>query len=55
MLVLLLLPRLEYGLAFFLGQTAPHFFGAGQVGALVASGAGLGMLGSLLAFVGWRS
>jgi cell division transport system permease protein len=51
----LLLPQLEYGLAFFLGQTAPHFFAAGQVTALIAGGAGLGMLGSLLAFVGWRS
>lgn len=49
------LPQLEYGLKLVLGNVSPEFFGArGSLG-LVAVGSGLGLLGSAMALVGWRS
>ena len=52
---LVLVPQLEYGLELVLGSTRPDFFGAFGSLALVASGSGLGLLGSSLALVGWRA
>jgi len=48
-------PQVEYGLALFLGNAHPEFFGATGVGRVVLGGAGLGLLGSSAALVGWRS
>jgi hypothetical protein len=50
----LLLPEIEYGLEFFLGQTSPRFFTLSQALRLTGLGAGLGFLGSLAALTGWR-
>ncbi len=50
----LLLPEVEYGLAFFLGSAGPRFFGTWEVAALVAGGGALGTIGSAAAFFGWR-
>ena len=49
-----LVPQVEYGLALFLGSARPEFFGAAGVGRVVLGGAGLGLLGSSAALVGWR-
>jgi cell division transport system permease protein len=49
------LPQLEYGLELVLGSTTPDFFGATGSLALVGAGSGLGLLGSTLALLGWRS
>jgi cell division transport system permease protein len=51
----LALPRLEYGLELVMGNVSPHFFGASGSFAVVAAGGGLGLLGSIMALVGWRS
>jgi cell division transport system permease protein len=51
----LLLPRLAYGLELLLGNTAPHFFSPAAAAGVVAIGSGLGVFGSLLALLGWRS
>ncbi|MGH0038067.1 MAG: cell division protein FtsX [Myxococcota bacterium] len=48
-------PRVEYGLALFLGQQTPTFFGGGGVLALLCAGGGLGALGSATALVGWKT
>jgi cell division transport system permease protein len=50
----LVVPQLQYGLAFFLGSTQPRFFAGEEILRLLAGGAGLGLLGSLAALVGWR-
>lgn len=51
---LVLVPQLEYGLTFLLGNVAPRFFDAGELAALVCGGAVLGFFGSLAALFGWR-
>lgn len=51
---LFVLPQLEYGLAFFLGQMQPRFFAPAEMLQLIGAGALLGMLGSLTAVAGWR-
>jgi cell division transport system permease protein len=49
------LPQLEYGLELVLGNVSPHFFGLAGALVVVASGSGLGLLGSATALMGWRS
>jgi cell division transport system permease protein len=52
----LTLPVLGDALAFLMGSAEPQFLGGGAVLALVACGAGLGVIGSCLALLqGWRS
>ncbi len=51
----LLVPQLQYGLAFFLGNTEPRFFAVAESLKLISGGAGLGLLGSLAALMAWRS
>ncbi len=51
----LALPQLAYGLELVLGNVSPHFFGATGSLSLVAAGGGLGLLGSAMALMGWRS
>lgn len=48
------LPEVEYGLAVILGNSPPRFFTLEEVVALVLTGAGLGLFGSLTALAGWR-
>ena len=48
-------PRLEYGLELLLGNASPHFFSSGEALALVVVGGALGLLGSGMALLGWRS
>lgn len=50
----LLQPQLEYGLELVLGRAGLEFFTRSQAIALVAAGAGLGLLGSITALVGWK-
>ena len=50
----LALPRLESGLALFLGNASPRFFDAGEALRLVGSGALLGVIGSCSALWGLR-
>lgn len=50
----LLQSQLEYGLELVLGRAGLEFFTKGQSIALVAAGAGLGLLGSITALVGWK-
>jgi len=50
----LLLPHIRFGLELVLGRAELHFFSASEALGLVASGAGLGLLGSITALVGWR-
>lgn len=50
----LLLPQIRYGLELIIGRAELRFFSRGEALLLVTSGAGLGLLGSLTAFVGWR-
>jgi len=49
------LPQLEYGLALILGDASPHFFRPIEAVAVVGAGAGLGLVGSISALVGWSS
>ncbi len=52
----LVLPQVESGLSLLIGFAEPRFFGPGGALRLVASGAGLGLLGSTAAMLrGWRS
>jgi hypothetical protein len=51
----LLLPQVRFGLELVLGRAELRFFTASESIGLVASGAGLGLLGSMTALVGWRS
>lgn len=51
---LLLVPQLEYGLAFLLGNAVPRFFHVDEIAWLVAGGAGLGLSGSIAAMLGLR-
>jgi cell division transport system permease protein len=50
----LLLPQLRSGLEFLVGRSVLRFFTGGEAVGLVAAGAGLGLLGSITALVGWR-
>lgn len=50
----LLLPQIRYGLELVLGRAELRFFSSAECIRLVASGAGLGLLGSLIALLGWR-
>jgi hypothetical protein len=50
----LLLPHLRFGLELVVGRAELHFFSWGESLRLVAGGAGLGLLGSMTALVGWR-
>ncbi len=50
----LLLPQLRYGLELVMGRAELRFFSAFEALELVAIGAGLGLLGSITALVGWR-
>lgn len=52
---LVLLPSLEYGLTFLLGQTEPRFFGFAEILRLVLGGALLGLVGSMAALLDRRS
>ncbi|MEE8580640.1 MAG: permease-like cell division protein FtsX [Myxococcota bacterium] len=52
---LLLLPEVHYGLELFLGNRPPRFFQMAESVTLIGGGAGLGLLGSLGALLGWRS
>jgi len=47
----LVLPGLEFGLEAVLG-TAPRYFTVSEMGALIAQGAGLGLIGSIAAVSG---
>jgi cell division transport system permease protein len=47
-------PEIQFGLSFFLGNAPPRFFEAPELIGLVMSGAGLGILGSAVALMGWR-
>jgi len=46
--------QIQFGLSFFLGNAQPRFLHTSELIALVVSGAGLGILGSAFALVGWR-
>jgi cell division transport system permease protein len=50
----LLLPQIRFGLELLVGRAELRFFTSGEAFGLVASGAGLGLLGSITALVGWR-
>ena len=47
-------PQIQFGLSFFLGNAQPRFFEAPELVGLVLAGAGLGVLGSIVALLGWR-
>jgi len=51
---LVLVPQLEYGLAFLLGNAVPRFFHIDEIAWLVTGGAGLGLSGSIAAMLGLR-
>jgi cell division transport system permease protein len=51
----LALPHVEFGLELILGNAAPRFFTLPEALWLVTGGAGLGVLGSASALLGWRS
>jgi cell division transport system permease protein len=52
----LVLPELEFGLELVLGGVQPRFFAPGEAAALLAAGAGLGLVGSGAALSGsWRA
>jgi cell division transport system permease protein len=50
----LLLPQLRYGLELLVGRAELRFFAAHEAAGLVAAGAGLGLLGAMMALAGWR-
>ncbi len=50
----LLLPQLRYGLELLVGRAELSFFSWSEALSLVASGAGLGLLGAMTALAGWR-
>ena len=52
---LVLLPSLQYGLAFLMGHAEARFFGLAEVSRLVAGGAVLGLVGSVAALLDRRS
>ena len=52
---LILMPALQYGLAFLLGQSEARFFGFAEILRLVLGGALLGLLGSVAALLDRRS
>lgn len=49
-----LLPQVRYGLELMVGRAELRFFSATEMVRLVSAGAGLGLMGSLTALVGWR-
>ncbi|MFK7898379.1 MAG: cell division protein FtsX [Myxococcota bacterium] len=50
----MVLPQVRFGLEMLVGRAELRFFNVSESVGLVASGAGLGLLGSLTALVGWR-
>ncbi len=50
----LLLPQVRFGLELIVGRAELRFFTGSESLWLIASGAGLGLLGSITALVGWR-
>jgi len=50
----LILPQLRYGLELVVGRAELRFFTTGESLRLIASGAGLGLLGAMTALAGWR-
>ncbi len=50
----LLLPQVRFGLELVVGRAELRFFTGSESLRLIASGAGLGLLGSITALVGWR-
>ena len=50
----LLLPQIRHGLELVVGRAELRFFTTPESMGLVAAGAGLGLLGSITALVGWR-
>ncbi len=50
----LLLPQVRYGLELVVGRAELRFFSSGEAIGLVASGAGLGLLGAVTALAGFR-
>jgi len=51
----LFLPQISFGLELVLGQAELRFFTTSEAIRLVASGGGLGLLGSITALVGGRT
>ena len=51
----LLLPQIRFGLELVVGRAELRFFTSAESIRLVAAGAGLGLLGSITALVGWRN
>jgi cell division transport system permease protein len=51
----LLLPQIRFGLELVIGRAELRFFTSAGAVRLVAAGAGLGLLGSMTALIGWRS
>jgi cell division transport system permease protein len=50
----LLFPQFRHGLELLMGRVEPRFFTTAEAIWLVATGAGLGLLGSITALIGWR-
>ena len=50
----MVLPHLRFGLDLLVGRAELRFFTTGESVRLVASGAGLGLLGSMTALFGWK-
>lgn len=48
-------PRLRFGLEMLVGRAELSFFTPAECAALVAAGAGLGLIGAMLALTGWRA
>jgi len=51
----MLLPQIHFGLELIVGRTELRFFTTGEAFRLVASGAGLGLLGSITALIGEKA
>jgi cell division transport system permease protein len=50
----LILPQVRFGLELVVGRAELRFFSKGEALQLIGAGAGLGLLGSMTALVGWR-
>jgi cell division transport system permease protein len=50
----LILPQVRFGLELVVGRAELRFFSKGEALQLIGAGAGLGLLGSITALVGWR-
>jgi hypothetical protein len=51
----MLLPQIHFGLELVVGRAELRFFTTGEAFRLVASGAGLGLLGSITALIGEKA